>query len=538
VLYRFLRGAIVAALLGLASAGAIGAPQPGPPPEPRFDRLRALEWAPFAQSFGALSDERAAAIDALLRKATILDVQEAMKPGQGEALTSEQLTLFFLSRIRQHDERLHTYVELNPAALDEAHASDTRRRAGALRGPLDGIPVSVKDNIETAAPMRTTAGAELLLGNVAAKDAPLVAQLRAQGAVILGKANLSEFAGVITFGPMNGGFSAVGGETVNPHGHYPSSGSSSGSAAGVAALLSMVSVGTETSGSLIGPSGWNGVVGMKPSRGLVNGEGVVPLVRYNDSAGPVGRSVTDVAVLLDAIDTATVNYASGLRAEALDGVTVGMLNRDIAASPENTPLLQGVSASLLALGARVRPAELALTSDWGNNATFLTYLSGGIRHDMMPYVAARARAVKTVEDLVAYNAAEPRRRIPSGQDLLAMLAPASAQMSAADYAAFAARLRRAATGILESAFRKTGAKVLVSIGTAHSPLYATAGYPAITVPLGLRVKGGVVEPPGVSSLGMPAGVTFIGKPGDDARLLAYAYAFEQATNLRVQPELR
>ena len=183
-------------------------------------------------------------------------------------MTAEDLTLYFLSRIRQHDERLRTYLELNPRALDEARASDARRKAGRLLGPFDGIPVSLKDNIETAAPMHTTAGAEILLDNIAAQDAPLVAQLRARGAVILGKANLSEFAGVVSFGQLNGGFTAVGGQTVNPHGHYPTSGSSSGSAAGVAATLALVSVGSETSGSLIGPSAWNGVVGMKPSRAL------------------------------------------------------------------------------------------------------------------------------------------------------------------------------------------------------------------------------------------------------------------------------
>ena len=242
---------------------------------------------------------------------------------QAGAISAEELTLYFLSRIRQHDDRLRTYVELNPAALAEARASDARRKAGKPLGPFDGVPLNLKDNIETAAPMHTTAGAEILLNHIAPQNAPLVQQLRARGAVILGKANLSEFAGVVSLGQLNGGFGAVGGQTVNPHGHYPTSGSSSGSAAGVAARLALVSVGTETSGSLIGPSAFNGVVGMKPSRNRVNGAGVVPLVRPNDSPGPIGRSVTDVAALLDAIDTASVDYVAGLRPDAFDGVTVG-----------------------------------------------------------------------------------------------------------------------------------------------------------------------------------------------------------------------
>jgi amidase len=538
---NLLRTIVTAGMCVFVAAGAgCAAPQatpatPADPAAPTAARLRPLDWSPFAASLAGVSAERTAAIDALMATATTVDVQAAMKGG---ALTAEDLTLYFLSRTRQHDERLRSYLELNPRALDEARASDARRRAGTLLGPLDGIPVSLKDNIETAAPLHTTAGAEILLDNVAAKDAPLVAQLRAGGAVILGKANLSEFAGVITFGPLNGGFTAVGGATVNPHGRYPTSGSSSGSAVGVAASLAMVSVGSETSGSLIGPSAWNGVVGMKPSRSLVNGAGVVPLVLYNDSPGPVGRNVTDVAALLDAIDTVSVNYVAGLRADALDGVTVGVLSTDIAANPDNTPLLQGASASLAALGARLRPATLAPTPAWGRYETFLTYLSGGIRYDMMPYVAARSRTVKTVEDLMAYNAADASRRIPSGQELLELLAPPSAGLSGADYAALAARLRQAATDTLEATFRKTGADVLVSFETTHSELYATAGYPAITVPLGLRVRGSVLHQAKLSSVGMPAGITFIGKPGEDAKLLAYAYAFEQATNLRVQPVLK
>jgi len=525
VLHRILIAAAAAVAVSIASAADA----------PNTARLRALDWTPFEASIQRLPSDRQAAIHRLMANATVVQVQAAMKSG---AITAEDLTLYFLSRIRQHDEQLRTYVELNPQALDEARASDARRKAGTLLGAFDGIPVSLKDNIETAPPMHTTAGAEILLDNIAQRDAPLVAQLRARGAVILGKANLSEFAGVVSFGRLNGGFTAVGGQTVNPHGNYPTSGSSSGSAAGVAALLAMVSVGSETSGSLIGPSAFNGVVGMKPSRALVNGAGVVPLVLPNDSAGPVGRSVTDVAALLDAIDTASIDYVAKLRTDALDGVTVGVLANDIVADADNTPLLQAASGSLAALGARLRPASVVGTPAWGGYENFLAYLSAGIRHDMMSYVAARSRTVKTLEDLLAYNAADAQRRILTGQQLLQLLAPMSTGVSAADYAARAARMRRAATKMLGATFRKAGAEVLVSFETTHSQIYATAGYPAITVPLGLRSKGHVLSQSAVSSVGMPAGITFIGKPGQDARLLAYAYAFEQATNLRVAPPSR
>lgn len=504
-------------------------------PAPNTPRLRELDWRPFEAALRGFPAEKAAVVDSLLARATIPDVQEAL---QGAAFSAEDLTLYFLARLRRHDERLRTCLELNPDALNEARASDARRKAGRPRGLFDGMPVSLKDNIETAAPLHTTAGAEILLDNIAAKDAPLVAQLRARGAVILCKANLSELAGVVTFGQINGGFTAVGGQTVNPHGHYPTSGSSSGSAAGVAALLALASVGSETSGSVLGPSAFNGVVGMKPSRHRVDGAGVVPLVSPNDSAGPIGRSVTDVAALLDAIDTVDVDYVAGLRQDALDGVTVGILASQIVAEPDNTPLLQGASASLVALGARLKPAVSVATPAWGDYSRFLAYLSAGVRHDMMGYVAARSQTVKTLEDLIAYNAADKPRRVPAGQQLLEILAPLSAGVSAADYAALASRMRQAATEMLDKAFRSTGAEVLVSFETRHSEVYATAGYPAITVPLGLRSKGSVLQQGGVSSVGMPAGITFIGKAGQDAKLLAYAFAFEQATNLRVAPSMR
>lgn len=531
-----LRTFVVAGVCALgAAAGPVCAAPAAAAAAANSERLRALDWGPFTAALGRAPAARAAVLDALLAKGTVVDLQQAMKAG---ALSAEELTLHFLARIRKHDERLRTYLELNPRALEEARASDARRKAGTLLGPLDGIPVSLKDNIETAAPMHTTAGAEILLDNVAAKDAPLVARLRAGGAVILGKANLSEFAGAVTSSPMSGGSSAVGGQTGNPHGPYPTAGSSSGSAAGVAALLAMVSVGSETSGSLIAPSAYDGVVGMKPSRNRVDGAGVVPLILANDSPGPIARTVTDAAALLDAIDTQSVDYVAGLKTDALDGVTVGMLSADIVADPDNTPLLQAASATLVALGARLRPATLVDTPAWGTNDTFLTFLSAGIRHDMMAYVAARSRAVKTVEELIAYNAALPKRRIPFGQPILQALAPPSAGMSRADYAALGERLRQAATEILDDAFRRTGADMLVSFENTHSKHYATAGYPAITVPLGLRVKGSAIEPLGLTSVGMPAGITFIGKGGDDARLLAFAYAFEQATNLRVVPTLR
>ncbi len=271
-------------------------------------RYRALDFTAFDAALDALDPARIAELDALLPTATIPDLQNAMATGE---LTSEELTLYFLNRIRSYDDVLRSYIELNPAALDDAKAADAARVAGEPLGAMAGIPVSLKDNIETAGPMHTTAGAIVLADNVATQDAPLVASLKEAGAVILGKASLSEFAGAVN----NPGANAMSGQGVNPFGAmFSTAGSSSGSSIATSALLTDVSVGSETSGSLIAPSAYNGVVGMKPSFGVVSGEGVVPLISFNDSAGPIGRWVTDVATLLGAIDTTETDYVAGLDA--------------------------------------------------------------------------------------------------------------------------------------------------------------------------------------------------------------------------------
>lgn len=491
-------------------------------------RLRALDFAPFEASLAAFTPERAAAIEALVKDATIPQVQDALQAGD---LTAEELTLFFLARIQQYDETLRHYLELNPAALGEARASDARRKEGKLLGPMDGIPVNLKDNIETASPMHTTGGSEILLNNVAQADAPLVKSLREAGAVILGKANLSEFAGAIS--PLPGA-SAVGGMTVNPHGSdFSPAGSSAGSGASVAAYQAFASVGSETAGSLIAPASWNGVVGMYPSRGLVDGAGVIPLFKSNDTAGPIGRSVTDVALLLSAIDTQDTDYSAGLNADALRDVKAAVLAADILSHPtsplentsDNAALLQRIADSLESAGAVVTATQLTGIAAGGQLGGIVNALvNGGVRHDMLPYLVAAGAPVTDVESLVAYNAADPSVRIPFTQRTLEATAKDTTLANKADFDDGVAQGKTAAAASLDAAFA-AGADVLVSVNNYHSAVYATANYPAVSVPLGLRANG------------MPVGVTFIGKPGEEAKLLAYAYAFEQATKARVNPDV-
>lgn len=487
-------------------------------------RLRPLEFGPFAAAMDALGEARDREIGALVAVSGIAELRAAMAAG---SVTSEELTLHLLRRIRSLDGRLGSIIELNPAALDEARAADARRASGAPLGSLDGIPVTVKDNIETAGPMHTTAGAIALADHVAVADAPVVAALRRAGAVLLGKTNLSELAGAVS---RTAGVSAVGGRTVNPYGEaFSPAGSSSGSGVAVAAGLSIVSVGTETSGSLIAPAAFNGVVGMKPSRGVVSGEAIVPLVRFQDSAGPMARSVADAAALLAAI--ASVPVTPELSADALRAVRVGVLRADILAqkSPfedttDNPAMLARIDAGLAAAGAD--PVDVVLAAERPLSeyeSGFPKVVVGGVSHDTVAYLAAARTGIRTLADLHRFNRRHPRTRIPTGQFFLDLAM--AFDIDRATYEHLALEYRTKATAILEATFAASGAALLVSLANLHSSLYATAGFPAITVPLGLRANG------------MPAGVTLIGRPGEDAALLAHAHAFEQATQLRVPPPI-
>lgn len=485
------------------------------------DRARLLELADLADWLPAeqdVSDSRA--IEGMLASTDLAGLQARMAAGM---VTSVQLTAHLLRRIGTYEARLGTLVELDPTSPAQARQADARRAAGEA-GALLGIPVTVKGNIDVAG-MRTTAGAEILLDNVAPADAPVVAALRAAGAVVLGTANLSEFAGAVVRTP---GFSAVAGQTVNPHGGaFTPGGSSSGSAAGVAAGLAMASVGTETSGSLVAPAAFNGVVGMKPSRGVLPGEGIVPLVRHQDSAGPIGRNVADVAALLAVLSGGTVAAGvAGMAADALEGVRVGVLRQAILDqrtpfedTSDNSAVLQRIDVALRASGATaVDVSPVAAEPIAQFEAGLLTVVLGGVSHDTVGYLAGVGAPVATLGDLHAYNLRQPRRRIPAGQALLSLALARRVSQQAYEDAALTQR--EAAARILDDTFAAADADVLVSLANLHSALYSTAGYPAVTVPVGLRASG------------MPTGATLIGRHGADAALLRWAHAFEQAVGPR------
>jgi amidase len=489
-------------------------------------RLRDLDFSPFEKELAAFTSGRAAEIDTIVKDADIAQVQDAVKAGK---LSYTELTLYFLARIQQYDETLRTMIQLNPDALKEAQAADQLLKDGKATGLMVGIPVTLKDNIETAAPMHTTGGAEILLNNQPKADASFVKQLRDAGAVILGKANLSELAGGVS---AIAGTSAVGGQVVNPHGNYSPAGSSAGSGAGTAAYETMVSVGSETSGSLIAPSSWNGVVGMYPGHGVVDGANVIPLIKNNDSAGPMGRNVKDVAALLAVIDTLDTDYVAGLDAKALNGVNAAFLKGDVLAqksndledNSDNAAIAQLVEKSLAQAGAKVTDIELT-PAGISTQFNLGALLMGGVRHDMISYLVDAGAPIKTLEDLAAYNLKEPKTRIPYGQGTIDAALPIAQLKDFKVYEDATKQVKEIAIATLDAAFADNKADVLVSVNNYHSSFYATANYPAISVPMGLRANG------------MPVGVTLIGKPGSEAKLLSYAYALEQATKLRVDPDL-
>lgn len=516
---RRLSASRLSLILALVASPLMAETESQTDPIPQAPRLRALDLSAFALAIDSLSPSRAMEIRALIDTSDLAALSSAMREGK---VTSEELTIYYLGRIARHDDDLRSFLEINPDVLEEARAADAACREGQERGPLQGIPVSIKDNIETAGPMHTTANSALLLDNIATADAALVAQLRAQGAVILGKNSLSEFAGVVSRGYPSGGSGAVGGQGMNPHGPFETAGSSSGGGIAVAAYLTHLAIGTETSGSLIAPGTSNGIVAMKPTKGLVPEAGVIPLLLNNDTAGPMARSVSDVAVLLGAIDTAEIDYAAGLSLSSLDGVTAGVLVTDLAGRAQ-AEVLPRVTLALTALGARMRPVELS--DPTREVSALLVLLAAGIRFDMMPYVTARHPEIVTPKDLSAWYMADPATRAPFGNQIFDQLGQIGEALDAKEFADAKTDVTAAARAALDRAFAQANAQLLVSSANLHSEFYATAGYPAITVPLGLAQDG------------RPIGVTLIGKHGEDARLLHFAYALERATQARVTPRV-
>jgi amidase len=473
--------------------------------------------------------------------------------------TSEAIVKAYLSRITAQDDagpKLNAVIAVMPDAAAQAHKLDAERKGGKVRGPLHGIPILIKDNIEVAGPLPTTAGSLALARNVTNRDAPVVARLKAAGAIILGKTNLSEWANIRS-GDSSSGWSAVGGLTRNPHVlNRTACGSSSGSGAAVAASLAPAAIGTETDGSITCPAGTNSLVGFKPTLGLVSRTFIVPISHSQDTPGPMTQTVRDAALILtviagtDPADPATleadarkIDYAAGLSIGSLKGVRIGVMRDRLGNNPAVLALFETALRAMKKAGADIVDIKDTKTGLDALGDTEFTVLMFELKTDMKAYLGTLPKSVKVRDlgDLIAFNKANaPTEMKWFGQDEFET-ANAKGDLDDPAYISALERSKKLAgpEGI-DRLLRENKVDILVGItngpawtvdlvngdhfsGPGSSQLPAVAGYPHLTVPMGA-----------VNNL--PIGISFIGTKWDDARVLAAGYAYEQASKARVIPK--
>ncbi len=490
-----------------------------------------------------------------IEEMTIAEMQAAMQNG---AITSRRLVRKYLDRVKKIDRGridLRSYIEVNPDALDIARQLDQERADGNVRGPLHGIPVLLKENIDTDDRMLTTAGSFALADSRPGADATVAARLREAGAVIIGKANLSEWANFRSLQSASG-WSGRGGACRNPYvlDRNPC-GSSSGSGAAVSANLAAVALGTETDGSIVCPSSMNGVVGIKPTVGLTSRAGVVPISRTQDTVGPMGRTVADAAAVLGALtglddrDPATADsegrfftdYTQFLDPNGLQGARIGVARQLFFSSPEMLVIMEETVAKLAAFGAElVDPVEFPSFAEFETSSSEFDVLLLEFKTDIANYLATRNGGPKSLADLIAFNTANAATELQwFGQEIFD-LAESRGGIDDPDYAPALAESRQIArTDGLDAVFAANGLDAIVA--PTASPAWTTdllngdlflggsssyaamAGYPLITVPMG-------------SSFGLPVGITFMGKQWDEPTLIKLASGFEAQAHAREAPQ--
>ena len=510
--------------------------------------------SPVRPLAASLSGGPAPQIDDLLEH-SVAELGALMQRG---ALTSRELTQRFLTRIAQMDKTgvaINAVIELNPDALAMAEQRDAARKTGATVGPMHGIPVLIKDNIGTADKMRTSAGSLALAASTPAKDAFIVERLRAAGAVLLGKTNLSEWA---NFRSTHGssGWSGRGGLTRNPYVlNRNTSGSSSGTGAAMAATFATVGIGSETDGSIISPSSICGLVGIKPTVGLWGRSGIIPISASQDTAGPMARSVADAAALLgvltgvDPRDTATnasrgksaTSYASYLDAAGLKGARIGAARHLAGFNDAVDARFDEAIAALRSAGATVvDPVKLTTAGKFGDaEETVLDYeFKAGIN----AYFASLGAdaPVKSLADLIAWNERERAREMPwFGQEIFVRAQKRGPLTDKKYLDARAKCIRLSRTEGIDAVMAKHRLDAIILPSNApawttdllngdhftggNSSFAAVAGYPSITVPMGLVGE-------------LPVGLSFMARAWEEGKLIKLAYAFEQATRLRRGPK--
>ena len=489
-----------------------------------------------------------------LDEITIGELQDAMTSGRW---TARSITSGYLSRIDAIDKRgpaINAIIEINPDALSIADAMDAERKAGHVRGPLHGIPVVIKDNIDTADKMKTSAGSLALAGNAASRDAFVAARLREAGAIILGKTNLSEWANFRSTHSTSG-WSGRGGLTLNPYVlNRNACGSSSGTGSAIAANLAAIGIGTETDGSVVCPSSASGLVGIKPTLGLISRAGIIPIAHSQDTSGPMARTVRDAAILLgiltgaDERDPVTKSsrtkghsdYTHFLDANGLKGARIGIARQYFGFNDATDRVMNEAIALIKSLGATIiDPANIATNGKF--DATENDVLQYEFKTDINKYLANAPAAVKsrTLADLIKFNEEHRAEEMPYfGQEIFEQSEKRGPLTEKKYIDALAKNHRLARTEGIDATIARhkvdaiiapTGGPVWTTdlvngdhFTGGYSSASAVAGYPHITVPAGLV-------------FGLPVGLSFFGGAWSEPSLIKYAYAFEQASKARKKP---
>jgi amidase len=488
---------------------------------------------------------------------TIRELQEAMTSGKRSARSIAKSYLERIEEIDRHGPKLSSVIEVNPDALAIADALDKERKAKGARSPLHGIPVLIKDNIDTADRMKTTAGSLALMESKPLRDAFVAQRLREAGAVIIGKTNLSEWANFRSTHSTSG-WSARGGQTRNPYAlERNPCGSSSGSGASVAANLCTVAVGTETDGSIVCPSSANSVVGIKPTLGLVSRAGIIPIAHSQDTAGPMARTVWDACLLLgalagvDARDAVTresrgkahADYTQFLNADGLRGVRLGVARKSFGFNDGVDKLMEDAIKEMKRRGATiVDPADIATNGKFDDSE--FEVLLYEFKADLNAYLAGLGAnaPVNTLKDLIDFNERNKDKEMPYfGQEIFIKAQEKGPLTSKAYRLALSKNHRLSRTEGIDATMQKHKLDAIIAptggpawptdlingdhFGGGSSSAAAVAGYPNITVP------AGYVH-------GLPVGISFFGRAYSEPVLIKLAYAFEQATKFRRAPEFK
>ncbi|MBC6991578.1 amidase [Hymenobacter sp. BT491] len=512
---------------------------------------------------GAPEQKDAAAADTPSRKPekfeldelTINELQDKMRSG---AYTARALTEHYLKRIEAIDKggpQLHSVIELNPDALTIADSLDQERKNGKVRGPLHGIPVLIKDNIDSGDKMMTTAGALALVGHKATKDAFIVKKLRDAGAVLLGKTNLSEWANFRSTHSTSG-WSGRGGQTKNAYvlDRTPS-GSSAGSGVAVSANLCAVAIGTETDGSVVSPSSSSGIVGLKPTVGLLSRSGIIPISATQDTAGPMTRTVRDAAILLGALTgvdpedaitkestgKAQTDYTKLLTNNALQGKRIGVEKSHVQGNHQAIPVFKKALELLKSQGATVVEVDIVKPISAIGEAEF-TVLLYEFKDGVNKYLATANAPVKTLADVIAFNQKNEPKAMPYFKQEILEMAEKKGDLKSKEYQQALQKEVSTARRVLDNAMKDNKLDAIIGItsgpaacidlingdystGLDFSTPAAIAGYPHLTVPMG-------------QVYGLPVGISFVGRAYQEAEILALGYAYEQASKHRTAPTFR